>query len=153
MALTLLDLSAAFDTIDHTILYDCLRSQYGFNGSVLDWVKSYLSDRKQIIKIQGSLSDCLPLPFGVPQGSVLGPLLFTLYTFPLSSVISRFKVTHHFYADDTQIYLCLDTENCNSNLSELSHCLDAVQAWMGNSILKLNPDKTEYILLGNSSVI
>ena len=118
---------------------------------VLDWVKSYLSDRKWRIKIKGSLSDSLPLPCGVPQGSVLGPLLFTLYTSPLSSVISRFRVMHHFYADDTPIYLHLHTENCDSNLSELSHCLDAVQAWMGNSTLKSNPDKIKFILLGKSS--
>ena len=58
---------------------------------------------------------------------------------------------HHFHADDTQIYLRLDEGNCDSNLSELSSCLDPVQAWMGNSMLKLNPDKTEFILLGNSS--
>ena len=70
----------------------------------------------------------------------------------LSSVISKFRVTHHFYADDTQIYIGLDTEGCDAGLKELSNCLDAVQTWMGKTMLKLNPDKTEFILLGSSSL-
>ena len=75
MALTLLNLSAAFDTIDHSLLYDCLHDWFGLDGTVL-WIKSYLSNRKQKIKIGDSFSEAAILPFGVPQGSVLGPLLF-----------------------------------------------------------------------------
>ena len=86
VALTLLDLSAAFDTIDHSLLYDCLHDWFGLDGTVLSWIKSYLSNRKQKIKIGDSFSEAVILPFGVPQGSVLGPLLFTLYTSPLSQV-------------------------------------------------------------------
>ena len=108
VALTLLDLSAAFDTIDHSLLYDCFHDWFGLDGTVLSWIKSYLSNHKQKIKIGDSFSEAVILPFGVPQGSVLGPLLFTLYTSPLSEVISKFKVTHHLYADDTQIYLAAD---------------------------------------------
>ena len=95
VALILLDLSAAFDTIDHSLLYDCLHDWFGLDGTVLLWIKSYLSNRKQKIKIGDSFSEAVILPFGVPQGSVLGPLLFTLYTSPLSQVISKFNVTHH----------------------------------------------------------
>ena len=103
VGLILLDLPAAFDTIDHSILSNCLQHWYGIDGVVLKWVQSYLYSRKQRIKIEGHLSDAFQLPYGVPQGSVLGPLLFTLYTTPLSSIISKFNVTHHLYADDTQI--------------------------------------------------
>ena len=77
VALTLLDLSAAFDMIDHSLLYDCLHDWFGLDGTVLLWNKSYLSNRKQKIKIGDSFSESVILPFGVPQGSVLGPLLFT----------------------------------------------------------------------------
>ena len=89
VALTLLDLSGAFDTIDHFLLYDCLHDWFSLDGTVLSWIKSYLSNRKQKIKIGDSFSEAVILPFGVPQGSVLGPLLFTLYTSPLSQVISN----------------------------------------------------------------
>ena len=75
-ALVLLDLSAAFDTIDHLKLFDCLSSWFGFSDIVLNWIKSYMTGRNQSVKINGSLSSPLPLSFGVPQGSVLGPLVF-----------------------------------------------------------------------------
>ena len=152
VGLVLLDLSAAFDTIDHSILFNCLQHWYGIDGVVLKWVQSYLNSRKQRIKIDGHLSDAFQLPYGVPQGSVLGPLLFTLYTTPLSSVISKFNVTHHLYADDTQIYLELDSRNFDSSITELANCLEAVQAWMGNNKLKLNPDKTEFIVIGDDQI-
>ena len=98
VAVTLLDLSASFDTIDHTIHFNCLRDWFGMDGTVLMWIKSYLTNRRQKIKLGYSFSDAFSLPYGVPQGSVLGPLLFTLYNTPLSHIISSFNVTHHLYA-------------------------------------------------------
>ena len=151
VGLVLFDLSAAFDTIDHNILLSCLKHWYGLEGVVLGWVESYLDSRKQKIKADGLLSDAFLLPHGVPQGSVLGPLLFTLYTTPLSHIVSKYNVTHHLYADDTQIYLKIDSQNANSNLLELAHCLDAIQSWMTNNKLKLDPDKTEFILIGDKN--
>ena len=119
---------------------------------MLKWVQSYLNSRKQRIKIDGHLSDAFQLPYGVPQGSILGPLLFTLYTTPLSSVISQFNVIHHLYADDTQIYLELDSRNFDSSITELTNYLEAVQAWMGNNNLKLNPDKMEFRVIGDDQI-
>ena len=119
---------------------------------MLKWIQSYLNSRKQRIKLDEHLSEAFQLPYGVPQGSVLGPLLFTLYTTHLSSVISKFNVTHHLYADDTQIYLELDSRNFDSSITELTNCLEAVQDWMQNNKLKLNPDKMEFIVIGDDQI-
>ena len=127
IGLVLLHLSAAFDTIDHSILFSCLQHWYGIDGVVIPQFKE-TADQNRWTSFRS-----FQLPYGVPQGSVLGPLHFTLYTTPLSSVISKFNVTHHLYADDTQIYLEIDFD---SSITELTNCLEAVQAWMGNNKLK-----------------
>ena len=149
VALTLLDLSPAFDTIDHNILFHCLKDWFGVDGTVLGWIKAYLSNHRQKVKIGNSFSDAFSLPYGVPQGSVLGPLLFTLYATPLSNIISSFNVTHHLYAQDTQVYLALDHRNFDSSFAELTECLTCVEKWMDGVKLKLNPEKTEFIIIGD----
>ena len=103
VALSLLDLSADFDTIDHDLLLSRLTEWFGIDGAMLQWVRSYLTCRFQLVKVNGVLSTPQLLLFGVPQGSVLGPLLFTMYTTHLSSIITAFGLKHHLYADDTQI--------------------------------------------------
>ena len=103
-ALTLLDLSIAFDTIDHATLTDRLSDRYWISGQAQIWFSSYLQNRHQSVKIKDTFLDKVTLTYGVPQGSVLGPVLFTLYTTPLSAIISSFDINHHLYADDTQIY-------------------------------------------------
>jgi len=149
-ALCLLDLSAAFDTIDHGLLLDRLSDWFGIEGDALKWVASYLSDRCQLISIQGNLSVPMSLIYGVPQGSVLGPLLFILYTTPLSQIISKHEdLKHHLYADDTQLYISFDESNHDSKIKSLQDCLISVQDWMFTNKLKLNPDKTEFMLIGN----
>ena len=148
-ALVLLDLSAAFDTIDHKLLITRLSKWYGINGRALMWFSSYLLARTQSVKVLGTLSEIKTLLHGVPQGSVLGPLLFSLYTLPLSSIIELYPLQHKLYADDTQIYISFTTGDYNSSIDSLKACLNAVNDWMFCNKLKLNPDKTEFLLIGN----
>ena len=148
-ALVLLDLSAAFDTIDHSTLLGCVLDWFSVGGSALKWFSSYLTERYQSVKI-GSLSNLQKLLFSVPQGSVLGPLLFSLYTSPLSTLIGEHKgINFHFYADDTQLYVHLSHRNASAAFDKLNRCLQDVKEWMSASKLKFNPDKTEFILFGS----
>ena len=149
-ALTLLDLSAAFDTIDHTILLDRLNVYYGLSELALGWFKSYLSGRTHSVKVGSTLSHPAALHYGVPQGSVLGPILFSLYTNPIGSIIhSHSSINYHFYADDTQLYITLSPENFSHSIQKLKNCLNDIQNFMFANKLKLNPDKTEFILIGS----
>ena len=143
--LVMLDLSAAFDTIDHTILGDRLGS-LGFGGSVLNWFHSYLTNRTQSVSINDITSDPVTLEFGVPQGSVLGPILYTIYTTSLGKLIREHDIDFHMYADDTQIYMSMDTLQPSHEKSKLETCLKSVKDWMLSNKLKLNDEKTEVIV-------
>ena len=148
-ALTLLDLSAAFDTIDHTILLRRLDDWFGVTGKALDWFKSYLTGRCQRIKLGGCLSSKADLKFEVPRGSVLGPLLLTLYTTPLSSMICEHTIPHYLCADDNRLYVSFASGDSAAALNGLQSCLAFIQSWMSTNKLKLDPDKTEFLLIGN----
>ena len=109
-----------------------------------------MTQRFQSVKIGSTLSDLQKLLFGQPQGSVLGPLLFSLYTSPFSTLIGKHKgINFHFYADDSQLYVHLSLMNASAAFDKLNRCLQDVNEWMSASKLKLNPDKTEFILFGS----
>ena len=143
----LLDLSAAFDTIDHSILIHCLQHWFGISSTVLNLLSSFLSDRFQTLITPASKSNPVLLEYGVPQGSVLGPLLYSLYTTPLHSIISKYPgLRCHFYADDTQIYLSFSPELASSAFTSIETCIKNIFSWMIGNKLSVNPDKTEYLL-------
>uniref|UniRef100_A0A670I7A7 Reverse transcriptase domain-containing protein n=1 Tax=Podarcis muralis TaxID=64176 RepID=A0A670I7A7_PODMU len=145
--LVLLDLSAAFDTIDHNILLDRLQG-LGAGGTVIQWFRSFLLGRVQKVVVGDECSDPWALTCGVPQGSVLSPMLFNIYMKPLGEIIRGFGLGVHQYADDTQLYLSFKSEPVKA-VKVLCECLEAVGGWMAANRLRLNPDKTEVLFLGD----
>ena len=150
----LLDLSAAFDTVDHRILLERLATSYGIVDTALQWISSYLSDRTVFILSNGSRSATVQLNCGVPQGSVLGPKLFLLYTKDVLNLINQSGFQSHGFADDTQLYC-----QCSSTSSDLHHaseafslCISRVQQWTNSNRLQLNPSKTECIWIRSPSL-
>ena len=147
--LALIDLSAAFDTVDHQILLSFLKDTIGIENSALDWFASYLDGRTQRISIDKELSDLTELLFGVPQGSVLGPLKFCVYTLPIGAIIKSHGLSYHIYADDTQVYMSFDIKQPHDALAKLNACLSDIRSWMIKNRLKINDDKTEFLIIGS----
>ena len=149
--LALIDLSAAFDTIDHAKLIHLLEHEYGVRGTALHWFSSYLSERYFQVKVGGIRSEPRQVTCGVPQGSVLGPIMFNLYIRPLCRVIENHNLHYHIYADDVQIYGSFFPTLADSTrvVSQFQECLGQIRAWMLLSGLKINDLKTELITFAN----
>ena len=148
--LLFLDLSAAFDTIDHSILLTTLQVKYGINGSVLHWINSYLSNRKCYVNINNSYSKGIYLLFGVPQGSILGPILFILYISDIEHIAKCNGFNIHIYADDTQLYIAFEKCDILSTVSDIEQCLREIRNWMSTLFLKINEDKTKFLMISSN---
>ena len=147
--LLLLDMSAAFDTVDHKLLLERMEKCYGVKGNALKWFRSYLQDRKQFVMIDGTKSEMKELRYGVPQGSVLGPILYLLYTSPIGDIIKRHGLNYHLYAGDTQLYLSFKPTYVEQpgSIAKIETCVSEIDTWMVCNKLKLNRGKTELLIL------
>ena len=146
-----LDISAAFDTISHKTLLQCLHAKFGLSSTALDWVCSYPSDRRQYAKIGQHSSGLFDCSSGVPQGSVPGSLLFAVYVSPAGNVIESFGVRHQQYADDTQLYLSMRASDSAQELDVLRSYSTAVRDWYLSNNLLLNAYKSQAIVLATAN--
>ena len=148
--LGLLDLSAAFDTVDHQILLKRLTHEYGITGRVIEWIQSYLTGRTQFVRFNGTTSQTMAVTSGVPQGSVLGPVLFIAYSAGVINIVEHHGLRAHGYADDLQVYGHTAQDDVSSLVVRMVACIEHVKSWMTSNRLRLNPSKTELIWLGSS---
>ena len=140
--LGLLDLSAVFDTVDHEILINRFQTLFGIRGKVLSWILSFISQRTQIVSFNGKQSTKSAVVCGVPQGSVLGPVLFLLYTADVIEIVRRQGITPHSYADDTQLSIHTPASSCVTQIPRMKACIEVLERRMSSNRLKLNTNKT-----------
>ena len=143
----LLDFSSAFDTIDHHILVHRLHTDFGFTDSVLQWFSSYLTDRTLYVSLSNHCSALAPVHSGVPQCSVLGPMLFTMYIKPLSAIIDSHTIIQHSFADNLQLQMSAPPDIISELLYSMQSCISDVKVWATANMLKLNDNKTELMLV------
>ena len=152
--LVLLDLSAAFDTVDHHILLNVLENRFSIQGTALNWFCSYFTDRTQSFVLGDSTTDAYTVDCSVPQGSVLGPLSFVAYTDDIGDVVERqHGVSLHQYADDKQLFASAKIHRIADLRRQLGDCVVDVRKWCASRRLQLNADKTEAIWFGSRASI
>ena len=149
VVLSFLDFSAAFDTVDHNTLINRLEHSFGISGKALQLLISYLSHRSFVVKIGNTTSERQSLEFGVPQGSILGPLFYSLYTKDLEKIANKHGINIHIYADDVVLYTKFE------NLDKFQKCHEDFLKWTQSNFLKLNKSKTQllYISRKNSKIL
>ena len=145
--LALFDFSSAFDTIDHTILVHRLHTDFGFTDTVLQWFSSHLTDCTHYVSLSNHCSALASVYSGVPQDSVLGPILFTMYMKPLSVINDSHSTMHHSFADDIQLRMYAPPVGIYELLHSIQSCISDVKAWATANMLKLNDSKTELMLV------
>ena len=147
VALIMLDLSAAFDTLDHDVMLKRLSSSQGIVSGALEWLRSYFCNRKQSVAVDSATSDDVTLEYGVPQGSVLGPKSYSMYTLPLATILQKHHMLYMTYADDSQSYTIIKPEmNWSTSAASIVDCVADISSWMSANFLKPNEEKTEFII-------
>ena len=147
--LAMLDLSAAFDTVDHQTLLQRLSCSYGLGGVVLGWIESFLTDRTQTVIFAEQQSAQTKLQYGVPQGSVLGPLLFNLYTADIIFIAASFDARVHCYADDVQLYMHCSATDTTFAVDRLLACIAAIDGWMSSNRMQIKRNSSGLALVNS----
>ena len=147
-----LDITAAFDTLQHTLLLKCLE-EFGISNNPLKWFKSYLENRSTKVKAQNNLSESVKLLMGVPQGGVLSPTLYSMYTADICNIFDRHGIMYHLYADDIIIYFSDVNLNKKELENKISSIFEDINRYMINKHLKLNQDKTEILFISRNKNI
>ena len=142
-----LDISAAFDTIDNFNMLHIFEDYFYIPGIASSWFHSYLSDRKQFVKIGNSSSTPVSLRFGVSQGSVLGPILFSLYTSPISEILQKHAFLDHQFLDDITLFTGASYLDTQPKLTKISECITELIFWFSNNHLMVNPIKSFFLAL------
>ena len=143
----MLEISSAIDTIDHPNLVHRLNTDFGFTDTVLQWFLSYLADRTHYVSLCNHCSAFAPVHSCVPRGSVLGPMLITMYARPLSAIIDSHSIIHHSFADNLQLQMSAPTDRISELLHSMQSCISDVKAWATANIPKLSDTKTELMLV------
>ena len=149
--LVLLDLSVAFETINLNTLLRRL-SGYGLYGDVLAWLTSYLCYRTSVVRVKSGVSEVETVTTGVPQGAVLGPLLFNAYIAPLTTLLQKHNMHHHLYADDTHLYVTFPPTDHTQALAHTEACIQDAKAWLCDNGLVMNDNKSQAIVIRSSSL-
>ena len=132
-------------TLRHRLSYS-----FGIDDAALRWIKSYLSEHSQFVRIGTASAKPTVCDCGVPQGSVLGPILFTVYTSPVAKVADAYGVVQQQFADDTQLYIAMSQMSSANAIVQLQNCVTALYQWFAENGLALNPDKSKAVLFSMS---
>jgi len=135
--LVLLDLTAAFDTIDHELFLKRLQSRYGVGGTAATFFTTYLQNRSQSVVVDNVHSHPVKVSYGMPQGSVCGPIYFILYTAPLEDIIKSHGLSCMKYADDSQQYISLNADNQDQVILKVENCVKDIRSFMSSNFLVL----------------
>ena len=146
--LVLLDMSAAFDTVEQSTLLKRFETDFGIEGSVNQWLRSYFTGRSQRVSIQGTLSEPKGMKCGMPQGSIIGPKGYPPYVSPIFAIARASEISVHMYADDTQLYVSFSPEDFPAAQAKMERCIAQIRQWLSQNCLKLNDGKTELMVIG-----